>query len=100
MSAVEWFGLIICLAGYACWLGSGVWIVVLAFKKSTGWGIAALVIPFAALVFTLRNLDRTKVPLIVNLIGIAFLTISAVLYRQFPSTGHNISSVKYLITIS
>lgn len=58
----------------------GVQILILAFKTSIGWGLASLIIPFAALVFVFKYWDAAKQPFLrslmclpVYLIGLALM---------------------------
>jgi hypothetical protein len=54
------------LAGMAS-LVSYIWLTVLAFKRSVGWGLAVLFIPFAFIVFAVKYWTEAKVPFLVNL---------------------------------
>jgi len=46
-------------------------ILITAFKTSTGWGLASLLIPFAILVFVFKNWEATKTPFLRSLIAFA-----------------------------
>jgi len=54
------------LAGMAS-LVSFIWLTTIAFKRSVGWGLAVLFIPFAFIVFAVKNWTEAKVPFLVNL---------------------------------
>lgn len=40
----------------------GIQILITAFKTSTGWGLASLLLPFAILVFVIKHWEATKTP--------------------------------------
>lgn len=46
-------------------------ILIVAFKKHIGWGLASLFIPFVGLVFVFMHWNETKTPFIRSLICIA-----------------------------
>lgn len=43
-------------------LAAFVWLLVIAFKESTVWGLVCLLIPFAMLVFVFKFWDEAKMP--------------------------------------
>ncbi len=61
------------------WWGIGigliahVWLAVRAFREGMGWGLAALFIPFAGLLFGLLNFSDNKAPLALELLGFGLL---------------------------
>jgi hypothetical protein len=40
----------------------GIQILIAAFKTSTGWGLASLLLPFAVFVFVFKHWELTKTP--------------------------------------
>jgi hypothetical protein len=44
-------------------------ILITAFKTSTGWGLASLLLPFAILVFVIKHWEATKTPFLRSLIA-------------------------------
>jgi hypothetical protein len=72
------------LAGLAMLVFS-VQILIMAFKTSMGWGLASLLVPFAALVFVIKHWDQAKTPFLrtlacipVYLVGFALVAYTAV----------------------
>lgn len=56
--------------GYLIMLMSGLAIMFLAFRKSIAWGIATLLVPFAAFVFVIKNWKEAKVSFGLYLVGV------------------------------
>jgi hypothetical protein len=62
----------------------GIQLLILAFKKSLGWGLASLFIPFVIFVFVFQNWEACKTPFLrllacvpVWVIGFALSTFGA-----------------------
>jgi hypothetical protein len=55
-------GLLIACAG-------NIWLIVAAFRESVAWGLCALFVPFAVLVFLFRHWDVAKQPFLCSLLG-------------------------------
>ena len=72
-------GVILYIVGLLAAAVGGIWIIVLAFKKSIGWGLASLFIPFVGLVFAFMNWALCKRPFLIWLLGVILLVIGAVL---------------------
>ena len=70
MTALYFLGCILALVG-------GIWIVVLAFKKSVLWGIGALIVPFVSLVFVFMNWQESKKPFLIQIAGIVLIVVGA-----------------------
>lgn len=66
-------------------LAAFVWLLVIAFKESTVWGLACLFIPFAVLVFAFKFWDEAKLPFFGILAG-SFLSF-------FGGVGYSMTSV-------
>ncbi|HKK04392.1 MAG TPA: hypothetical protein VKA50_00915 [Gammaproteobacteria bacterium] len=47
----------------------GIWLLVLAFKRSIVWGLVVLFVPFASLVFVVKYWNETKTAFLVSLGG-------------------------------
>lgn len=54
-----WVLSIVSLAGY-------LWLIILAFKKSTAWGLAVFFIPFVSLYFSIKFWAETKKPFLMH----------------------------------
>lgn len=84
-------GMILMTLGSLISFVGGIWILILAFKKSIGWGLASLFIPFVILVFAFMNLDVAKKPLLIVVAGVVLSVIGGVLggaaLMQMPPTG-------------
>lgn len=63
------------LANFAC----GVWIIVLAFRVSVGWGLAVIFLPFASLVFIFNNWKECKAPFLGSLASAVILLMGVFL---------------------
>ncbi len=57
----------------------GIIILIKAFQTSIWWGIASLVIPFAALVFVVMHWDKAGKPFLMSLLCIPFYIVGALL---------------------
>jgi len=69
-----------CIAvGAIAGLAAGVWVIIIAFRESVGWGIACL-FGVPALVFAVRYWEDVKVPFVYWLIGIVLGTTGVVGY--------------------
>jgi len=64
---------IIGLIGLIILLGGTVWFYVVSFRVSVGWGIACLLVPFAALVFLFKYWGAACKPFGVSIIGTVLL---------------------------
>lgn len=51
-------------------LVSGIWLMILAFKKHILWGLAYIFVPFASLVFVCMNWDRAGKPFLISLVAV------------------------------
>ena len=58
---------------------SWIWIVVIAFKESTGWGIGSLLLNPVALIYALTRAKKCKTPLILFSVGL-ILYIGMIIY--------------------
>ena len=77
-------GTLLAIVGGVGMLIFGIQILVLAFKKSLGWGLASLLIPFVVFVFVAQNWEACKTPFLrwamclpVWLVGFALSTFGA-----------------------
>lgn len=57
------------------WFFGGILLLVVAFRKSIGWGLAVLLIPFAPLVFVIKNWGTARIPFWIQ--TIAFVLASS-----------------------
>jgi hypothetical protein len=70
MTALLYVGGLIAFVG-------GIWLIVVAFKKSVWWGLGSLIVPFVGLIFAILNWQVAKTPFLVYLAGIVLCVIGA-----------------------
>ena len=70
-------GLILQVVGGIAALVFSIQILILAFKKSIGWGLAALLLPFAIFVFVAQNWAACKTPFLRWLLALVVLMIGS-----------------------
>lgn len=79
-------------------LGGAIWLVVIAFKDSVVWGLVVLFVPFAALVFVVKNWEKTKASFAAQVIGYTILFFfgpspsRVAHYRQLAAARQNYSA--------
>src|SRR5690349_13843694 len=74
-------GLLMTVGGIAAFVGS-IWLLVLAFQESIGWGLASLFIPFVLLIFAIMFWNKSAKPFGVWLGGAIILVLGAVLFTM------------------
>src|SRR5215210_4069814 len=58
-------------------LGFGwLWMTIVAFQRSTGWGFFVLLFPLAGLMFIFKSWEDARRPFATQLIGLAFCGVS------------------------
>jgi hypothetical protein len=72
-------GMILNILGLIVGMGGGIWLLVVAFQESVGWGLACMLIPCAALYFVFTHWDEAKLPFLVNIGGAGLSVIAALL---------------------
>jgi len=55
-------GMILMVVGGIGMLVFGIQLLIIAFKKSIGWGLASLIIPFVLFIFVAMNWEQCKTP--------------------------------------
>ncbi|NOY85217.1 MAG: hypothetical protein GXO96_10445 [Nitrospirae bacterium] len=71
-----WVFSIVSLAGY-------LWLLILAFKKSTAWGLAVFFIPFVSLYFSIKFWAETKKPFLIHSsasVGLIVVAVASVFF--------------------
>ena len=63
------------IIGVIAMLISWIWVVVIAFRESIGWGIGSLLLNPIALIYALMNRDRCKRPLLLFSAGFLLYAI-------------------------
>lgn len=76
---MEALGGILSLIGALAMAGGGIWLLVVAFKKSVGWGLASLFLGIPAFIFVAMNWAISKKPFLTWLGGFACAVLGAVL---------------------
>ena len=74
---VEVLGSILVVVGMMVVVAGGLWILVLAFQESVGWGIACLLCGIAQIIFLIQFWDRCSKPFLIQLAGLALAVIGA-----------------------
>jgi hypothetical protein len=65
---------------------ANIWLVIVAFQRSVLWGIAALFVPFAALVFAIMYWQDAKKPFLISLLASIAMGVSfAMVFPQMNS---------------
>jgi len=67
------------IIGYIISLVFGIIIIIKAFQTHVGWGICALVVPFASLVFVIKYWDKAGKPFLLSLISIPFVAAGTIM---------------------
>lgn len=75
-----WVLALVSLAGY-------LWLLVLAFKKSTVWGLAVFFIPFVSLYFSIKFWSETKKPFLIHTGASVGLIVMSVISFFFALSG-------------
>lgn len=76
---MEALGGILSLIGMVAMAAGGIWLLVVTFKKSVGWGLASLFLGVPALVFVFMNWAISKRPFLTSLAGFACVIAGGVL---------------------
>lgn len=64
-------GIGLMILGFVLSTVGNIWILILAFRKHIGWGIAALLLPFVGFIFVVMNWNRTWKPFLIYLLSVA-----------------------------
>ncbi|MBA2321158.1 MAG: hypothetical protein H0V89_08380 [Deltaproteobacteria bacterium] len=77
---MELFLLVVAVVFGVASLAGGIWLLVLAFQESVGWGIGSLLCSPISLIFALLHLPKTWQPLALNLGAglVAWLAVQAI----------------------
>jgi hypothetical protein len=70
-------GTLLALVGALGMLVFSIQILVLAFRKSVGWGLASLLIPFVIFVFVFQNWAECKTPFLRMLLCLPVVLVGA-----------------------
>ncbi len=76
---MEMAGLALQAIGAILGMVGGIWILVLAFQKSVGWGLACLLIPCVSLVFAIQNWNEAKNPFLIAIGGAVLQVVGIML---------------------
>jgi FtsH-binding integral membrane protein len=66
-------GIGLVILGFVIGAVSNIWILIIAFRRHIGWGIACLLLPIAQFVFVIMNLRRTLIPFVIGLVSAGFM---------------------------
>jgi hypothetical protein len=78
-------GLILIIAGSLIGVVYGIILLIKAFQVSIWWGLAYLLIPFAALVFIIMHWEVAKKPFLMSLLSIPFFIVGIILSPELAS---------------
>ncbi len=76
---METLGVILIIVGTLIALVYGIILLVKAFQVSIWWGLAYLLIPFAALVFIVVHWEVAKKPFLMSLLSFPFIIVGLIL---------------------
>jgi hypothetical protein len=62
-------GWVLLILGGIVGFAGGLWLLIVAFQESIGWGLASLLIPFVALIFAITHWDKAGKPFLIGLAG-------------------------------
>jgi hypothetical protein len=80
-------GMILMAAGGIATVVGGIWLIVLAFRKSILWGLGSLFISPIAIVFAIMNWSIAKRPFLIEIAGVVVLFIGMALSGAGMSAG-------------
>ena len=64
------------IIGVVLGLISGIWLLVVTFRISVGWGILSFFLPIVSLVFVVLHWEETKKPFLLNVFAIVLCVIA------------------------
>jgi hypothetical protein len=76
---MQTLGSILSVIGMLTVFGGAIWLLVVAFQESVGWGIACLLVPCASLYFVFTHWEESRAPFLIQIGGGALMGISGVL---------------------
>ncbi|RLE25922.1 MAG: hypothetical protein DRJ61_14910 [Acidobacteria bacterium] len=91
--------MVLMVVGGLASMAAYVWLLVIAFRESTVWGLVCLCIPFAVLVFGFKFWNEAKIPFLVCLAGSILLAVGGIGYsmtsvnvgiEEFPDLGEQV----------
>lgn len=72
------------IGGLMSFIGS-IWVLVLAFRRHIGWGLAGLLIPFALMVFGVMNWSETQEGMMLTIVGtVVTMFVSGLYFSALP----------------
>jgi hypothetical protein len=80
-------GTLLYVVGIVLSLIGGIWILVLAFRKSILWGLLCLFISPIAIVFAIQNWAIAKRPFLIEIAGVVLLILGAIVQGMAASSA-------------
>jgi hypothetical protein len=72
-------GGILSVVGFIVMLVGAIMFLIAAFREHILWGLGTLFVPFVGLIFLIMHWDVAKKPFLIQLLGIPFVVIGALL---------------------
>ena len=75
-------GIVLLIISGLVLLVANIWLIIIAFQRTVLWGLAVLLVPFAALVFVIMYWHEAKKPFLISLAASIVMWISV--FMAFP----------------
>jgi hypothetical protein len=76
-------GMILQVVGVVIGLVGGIWLLVVAFQESIGWGIGCLLCGLVGIIFAIQHWEKAKKPFLIEIGGAVLASIGGTIASQF-----------------
>ena len=76
---MQTLGMILMIAGYVIAGVGGIWLLVVAFRTSIGWGLGCLLFNPVAIVFVIMHWSDAGKPFLVEIGGVVLIVVGALI---------------------